>query len=285
MTIELIPQLIDAGLHAYASQVASYSRPALRMRVSQVGRDADSHAVSRLGGTPHVPDEFAWPRWRDDALAFVGQINLSDLTSFKAASVLPESGMLSFFYHPEQSAWGFDPNDSGSARVYWFPNVRELRQVPLPDDIPDHGRFDAGQVSFHETLTLPPYQSREIESLGFSSDEDDQYFAFWEAFREPYGDSPDHQLLGHPNPIQDEMQLECQLVTNGIYCGGPEGYSDPRRVALEAGAGEWQLLAQIDSDDTLSMMWGDAGMLYYWIKRTDLEARDFERSWMILQCS
>jgi len=33
------------------------------------------------------------------------------------------------------------------------------------------------------------------------------------------------------------------------------------------------------------MMWGDMGMLYFWIRAEDLAARRFERVWMILQCS
>jgi uncharacterized protein YwqG len=29
---------------------------------------------------------------------------------------------------------------------------------------------------------------------------------------------------------------------------------------------------------------GDAGRLYFWIRKLDLRARDFSRIWMILQC-
>jgi uncharacterized protein YwqG len=32
------------------------------------------------------------------------------------------------------------------------------------------------------------------------------------------------------------------------------------------------------------MMWGDVGRIYYWIKHPDLIARDWELSWLILQC-
>jgi uncharacterized protein YwqG len=31
-------------------------------------------------------------------------------------------------------------------------------------------------------------------------------------------------------------------------------------------------------------MWGDAGIIYYWIKTEDLARRDFEAVWLILQC-
>jgi uncharacterized protein YwqG len=80
------------------------------------------------------------------------------------------------------------------------------------------------------------------------------------------------------------MELECQLVTNGLYTGNPSGYQDPRRKTLEAGAIDWTLLLQIDSDDRVGMMWGDVGMLYFWIRRQDLASRKFDKVWTILQC-
>lgn len=98
------------------------------------------------------------------------------------------------------------------------------------------------------------------------------------------GVSPKHQLLGHPMPIQGDMQLECQLVSHGLYCGDSTGYYDPRAKALEPGARQWQLLLQIDTDEKAGMMWGDGGRLYFWITKDDLKNRRFENTWMILQC-
>ena len=86
--------------------------------------------------------------------------------------------------------------------------------------------------------------------------------------------------------IQSEMELECQLVSNGLYCGDPSGYNDPKAKELEKGAKDWILLLQIDSEDEKTgMMWGDVGRLYFWIKREDLKNKNFNKSWMILQCS
>jgi uncharacterized protein YwqG len=81
------------------------------------------------------------------------------------------------------------------------------------------------------------------------------------------------------------MQLECQLVSHGLYCGDPSGYDDPRARQLSAGAIRWQLLMQIDSDDNVNMMWGDCGRLYFWLNDDALQRRAFGESWMILQCS
>ena len=80
------------------------------------------------------------------------------------------------------------------------------------------------------------------------------------------------------------MQLEAQLVTNGLYCGSPTGREDPRRKTLEPGADDWVLLLQFDSEDTIDVMWGDCGMLYYWIRNDDLANGRFDNVWMTLQC-
>jgi uncharacterized protein YwqG len=36
--------------------------------------------------------------------------------------------------------------------------------------------------------------------------------------------------------------------------------------------------------DSLEIVWGDFGMLYFWIRRNDLVDRRFDRCWMALQC-
>jgi len=50
------------------------------------------------------------------------------------------------------------------------------------------------------------------------------------------------------------MELECQLASNGINVGGPEGYKDPRRAELEAGVKDWKLLLQLDTDNDTGWM-------------------------------
>ncbi len=98
-----------------------------------------------------------------------------------------------------------------------------------------------------------------------------------------------HRMLGYSQPNQEgDMRLECQLVSNGLYCGDGSGYIDPRADALAAGASDWRLLLQIDTDDTEGSGpgwgWVDCGRLYLMIRNEDLRAQTFDRSWLILQC-
>jgi uncharacterized protein YwqG len=101
----------------------------------------------------------------------------------------------------------------------------------------------------------------------------------------PFQGLPQHQIGGFPSPVQgDIMELECQLVSHGIYCGDESGYRDPRATELGASARDWKLLLEFDSDDDLDVMWGDGGMLYFWVREQDARAGKFADTWLVLQC-
>jgi uncharacterized protein YwqG len=94
-----------------------------------------------------------------------------------------------------------------------------------------------------------------------------------------------HALGGWPDVIQGDMRLECQLVWNGINCGGPAGYASRRAQALRAGASDWHLLLQLASDEErLGWMWGDAGRLYWWNRVDAGGAVILDERWTVLQC-
>lgn len=91
-------------------------------------------------------------------------------------------------------------------------------------------------------------------------------------------------MLGHPLVVQNPMEEECRLVTNGICLGDERSPEDEEQAErLREGAKDWTLLLQLDSDE--HWMWGDMGLLYFWIRRQDLEAGDFSKARCILQCS
>jgi uncharacterized protein YwqG len=238
--------------------------------------------TTKIGGKPDLPVGTSWPTWNGSDLSFIAQINLAD---FRKASqtLLPEKGLLSFFYDSEQTTWGFDPKDSGSWRVMYFSDLSSLERFELPASLPDYARYPACKVEFVKTTTLPPWDSLFVDKLNLTETERDAYYDMLDNLHEETV-GPLHQVGGHPATIQGEMQLECQLVSHGIYCGDVEGYADPRRAELESGAEDWCLLLQIDSDDNSEMMWGDVGMIYFWIQRQALEQQQFEKAWMILQC-
>jgi uncharacterized protein YwqG len=193
---------------------------------------------------------------------------------------LPRDGLLSFFYDAvTQDAWGFDPADHGSAAVIYTPESAMTERRDPPAGLSAEGVFQAIGLRTRAELTFAPWESYDVERLGMTRAEG---FANAELFDDQ--DDVIHRLLGHPDVVQGDMQVECQLVTNGLYCGDSTGYQDARAERLRDGAAEWRLLLQVDSQDEAEMMWGDVGRLFYWIKHSDLLARDWGLSWLILQC-
>jgi uncharacterized protein YwqG len=94
---------------------------------------------------------------------------------------------------------------------------------------------------------------------------------------------PWHQMLGYPALVQSDMELECQLVSHGIHYGDGGWRDDPRTPALEAGAHNWVLLLQVDTDLEAKLEWGDNARLYFWIERQALAERRFTNVWFVFQ--
>jgi len=243
---------------------------------------------SKLGGMPDLPSNVKWPTWKEKPLSFIAQINLSDLPPFEFLDILPDNGVVSFFYSAEQETSGFDPDDKGSWRVFHF-GERDLNRRPFPPGLPDKAMYEACSFGFEATLTLPDLESAYID-LDYDReqwDEIDQYIDLAKSFDQLVGRRPSciHRLLGHPDQIQGDMLLEAQLASHGLYCGNATGRQDPRRKELETTATDWQLLLQIDSDHNAGMMWGDIGRIYYLMTAEHLRNSDFDTAWMVLQCS
>jgi uncharacterized protein YwqG len=217
-------------------------------------------------------------------MALLAQLRLQDVAPYDADGRLPKSGMLYFFYETKEQKWGFDPDDRGNWQViYYDGDLAGIRAAAPPNNLPKESRFRTCRLAFGNEIRLPSWDSKDIERLRLSKREQDAYVAFPGA--EWGEDKTIHRLLGHPDQIQGEMKLECQLAFHGINVGGPKGYADPRRAALESGADDWQLLLQIDSDeDNSGTMWGDLGRVYFWIRQQDLQKRDFSNVWLVLQC-
>lgn len=272
-------RLVDAGLGRHQAALVGLARPGVRLESHPIDAPTRRGSRSRIGGDPDVPSDFAWPTYRDVPQSFVAQIDLAEVHHLLPGA-LPDSGLLSFFYDSEQSVWGFDPAEVGASRVVYFADHMALHSRVSPVEHPAFVGFEPRWLMPKLETSFCPWESFDLGTLGLSRDE---YFAYADVL--PTDTSPLHRLLGHPSPVQNDMQLECELVSGGLYCGNPSGYEDPRAASLAAGAADWRLLLQIDTDDDANMMWGDCGMLYWWMRDDDIRNARWDRAHLILQCS
>lgn len=222
----------------------------------------------------------AWPRHHGRPLSLIAQLDLAEMRAAGGPDWLPAEGRLLFFYDLELSPWGFDPNDAGGAIVRYETVMSGASGEP--DDLPADGRFETYPVRFVPDVSLPSEERLTIDWKTLSAQEQYELEAAVEAATPA---EPAHQIGGYPLAVQnDGMELECQLVTSGVYTGNAKGYSRSNVEAAKPSAADWRLLLQLDTDNDAEMTWGDTGRLYFWIREQDARAGDFSKTWTILQC-
>lgn len=248
------------------------------------GRDGST----RLGGVPELPALAEWPEWQERPLACLGQVDLSEAASALRGELfgLPAAGRLACFYEGGEEAWGFAPADRGAGRVLYLAPGAATERRALPRDVPLQLR--ELRCALVRELTIAPWESIDFDDLGLDDTATDAYLeveslieqraAAWYAAK--------HRFLGHPDPVQDAMQLSVQLAANGVDAGGAAGYEDPRSAELAPGARDWRLLLQVDTDEEgLGVMWGDAGTVYLWMREEDMREHAWSAVWPVFQCS
>lgn len=255
--------------------------------------------ITRFGGQPDVPSDFIWPTYMGESydhvvkerpLSFLAQFNCADFAKYDTEHLLPDHGLLSFFYELDTMCWGFDPKDKGCAQVYWFEDISVLSAVEFPADMEEDFILPMVKIALSQKPSYPSWQDF---TEAFPDDDDDKAFntAWEELTGEDEEDLPDRsQLLGWPDVIQNSMFEECDIATKGYYLGNPEGWrkipKEIRQEAEETAKDRWMLLLQLDTVecDDFELMFGDCGHIYFYITKEDLKARRFDNIWLILQC-
>ena len=220
---------------------------------------------SKFGGTPDLPAHLSFPKYENGYLSFLAQINLSEAKSYDKENLLPETGILYFFYDIINQPWGMDKEDKESFQVFYFDgDARELSRTPYPEITEDYNPLATYKITFTDILTYP----EELNGLVLTEDELDNYFEFRESRQ------PRHYMLGEPFNIQNNVFEEIIYYEN-------EAEADEK---IKLKSRELALLFQMDSDDDLNLMWGDSGIIYFCIDKKDLETKAFSNTKFTLQC-
>jgi len=279
----------NEGLARVADQLGQLAQPSIRMASQARGESAFALGTSKLGGLPDLSEGMAWPTWKESPLAFIAQINLSEVYAFDVAGLLPAAGLLSFFYDADHVPVGYDPAWRGGWRVLYGKGSR-LQRVSVPAALlakestwlPPGQQYAECALRFSLEATLPPADSTSIESLHLSNQEREAYWRVLTTL-EQRTPGPRHRLLGHPDALQGDMQIESQLASHGLYLGNGWPKESARVEQLLRGTQDWQLLLQLDTDPVTEMLWGIEGRCYYWIQTQALQKQQFENVWFIMQ--
>jgi len=252
--------------------------------------------ASKIGGKPFLPKDFAWPYfegesyedgWGNRPLSFICQINISEITKYDKENLLPEKGMLYFFYESASQLWGYDPKDAGCARVFYYESTDGFETIDYPEELGEDFRLKEIAVQFSAKDSYPSFEEFDVYS-DFDCNWD-EYDEMLEDLGIDTEEMEKSKLLGYANLVQGEMLTECERTSRGLYCGDHESYvNTPEEVQadIKANAKNWVLLCQISSfdEDGAELMFGDCGLIYFYIKKEDLEKKNFDNIWLVLQC-
>ncbi|GAC1422072.1 MAG: YwqG family protein [Ktedonobacteraceae bacterium] len=268
-----------AGLARLTKDIDALAKASIRLTTTPVTETTLEIGISKLGGVPDVPSDFVWPEWKGFPQSFIAQIRLEDAHPYDVDAMLPEQGMLWFFYDAQQQTFGADPADKGGWSVLFTNHTANLQRATVPTSLPATSQFQACTLYFSSEITLSLQPHLELVNFDWTDEEQQKYETFISTFPTPEDRAMTHnRILGNPETLQDDMRLQCEYASNGVTDS-----SDPKADELAKGALEWQLLLQVDSDEHAGMQWANTGLLYYWVKKTDLQVRHFNAIWLVLQ--
>jgi hypothetical protein len=255
---EFAQRLWAAGLGRHADELVGLGRDGVRLLTGPAARRRPG--ASHLGGDPELPDDVAWPVFRGRPQHFLAQVDLAEVHAVLPQSPLPAAGRLLFFRHADPDWWSEHPVHAvDSAAILHVPAGCAVRSRPSPTG----QSFRMQPVALQRELTFPGDIAERVEFVAeqaglFDAVDQGQLDALLhlaDTLVNRAGEAPVHRILGHASPIQSEPV--------GPGC---------------------TLLAQLDSDPSTGMSWGDAGIIYWWLRDGDLAAGRWERAIWEEQC-
>jgi uncharacterized protein (TIGR02996 family) len=229
--------IAEAGVPELKGPAFRLARPALRMEPVAEAAKKIPIGASKIGGSPDLPADVAWPTGDDckaiynsdtariDRLAgFLAQVNLAEIAHTQAAKDLPKTGVLSFFCFQDVEN---DEPDVIGARALLLPGASQLIRKHAPKDLSQGNEaIPTERLYFDETLDLP-----------------NAYDGPWSNELKPYHDS---DVLEHFRRLNFDNVLGYARSTTG---GDPTLDRQMRHLILLENSVGCRLHIQIHEDD------------------------------------
>ncbi|MGG4493795.1 YwqG family protein [Brevibacillus reuszeri] len=251
----------------------------------------ETPCLSRIGGDPDLPPQLEWPQTTDGTpMTFLLQLNLKELVKHDESSLLPARGMLYFFVGIDEPAYDIEH------RVLFLQDDQLVSATRRhsPGETALEEQFAGYQLGARATLEPPNYayvDYDQIETDSFS-------FEDYEDFRFLLTDMMDHDdvatLFGYPTGQHDDSEYEAALM---LLTGKQYDYKMEKalhEITAHFAGDETKakqeiqdtlMLVEIESDNEVGFCWWDAGVLQFFIRKEDLLAGRFDRTYCSLYSS
>lgn len=287
--------LIFSPSDAMEAQVASLAH-------AQQEAQADTgepRGRSRAGGDPDLPADMEWPTVNGQPMVFVAQLNLAEVAATDPQGLLPDSGMLYFFFGNDE------PSTHMPHKVIYVENPVDLTVVqpaapPLYTRTKAHlfgpdaellSPFQAVSLAPRKGLNIPtlPYAEEELNTLADSIEDDEQAENLPEVY-EMLAREVDGawlcKIYGYPEEHNGDLEYEAALRIHADqpYDCFPDSaletltkHFQSEERAMEA-VHNAMLLLEVRSDCRTGFMWGNNGVIHYYMDVDDLKNRRFDRT-------
>lgn len=272
-------------------RISELKRNAILCNLKDTDDTESGKTRSRVGGKPCLPEDMEWPCNTPEEgesvgrpLSFVAQFDFEELAEYDLEQVLPQKGVVYFFYDFVEEPAGFMVREKEAARILFYEgDTGKLKEREFPEELEEDFRIPRFDIQFTTQSEVPmceEYEQLTRENVSYGEYDDDvEELGFYRD-----GDREITKLLGYADLCQGSMLLICEMIRNGIDCHNFDylQYKDQYIGAVS----DWVLLFQVDtiSNSEFELMFGDNGRLYYYIRKEDLKNKNFEKGWFMTQC-
>lgn len=273
-----------------AQYLIDHTRQGIRC-IKTAPENYESPCVSRIGGDPDLPPEIEWPLTEDGTpMTFLLQLHLQEVVKYDESTLLPADGMLYFFVGIDEPAKDIEH------RVLYVPKdqLASAQRRLSPEETALEEQFCGYQLEARASLEPPNYAYVDYDQI-----ETDSYsFEEYEDFRFLLTGMSDHDdvatLFGYPTGQHDDSEYAAALM---LLTGKSYDYKMEKALQqiTEHFAGDENkakqeiqdtlMLLEIESDDEVGFCWWDAGVLQFFIRKEDLLAGRFDRTYCSLYSS
>lgn len=275
MNIEQLTALIDEfNLSEHREEIFKTIRPAISIALGQAGQGKIGQ--SRIGGIPDLPASIPWLKdsINGEYLCFILQINFKDLPIFPE-NPFPKQGMLYLFAND---------GENNPEQLIFYNGKEPLQPVTLPEDnlfITDwYEDLVVHCLEFYHILDLPRWATKDYYQLCDRLDRDEEKLADLGRSLSPNSIG---KLLGHVSGIGHDPRKDAYIVREInpelLYNYKRHGSLDLTQVQ------NWCNLLELDSSDSVNLMFGDAGYLQVLIQQQKLQQLDFSSVYVNLESS
>lgn len=263
---DLIPRealniLIESNDLAYRREdIELLLDTAILLHTRPVEEETIQIGQSKMGGSPDLPEDWAYPLFDGIALPFLAQVNLAEIPPAMRKPWLPSTGILYFFSHfgweePHEHVphWETRHKETGFSQVlYYNGELTKLKRWKHPEiDI----AFKAASIEFSAVMSIPRGGDLYCRDPIFSNYDwleeeferfDDLYFDFSYVLHQKELSSG-HQLLGYADPVHDAVTTSSTQL----------------------------LFETITDDENMGRIPGNGGIIYFTIPHADLDEKNF----------